>query len=64
MTRWKENLGAACDYCIILLMIRDAQRLPLCGWEDPTHKSASELQRFFEVMRLIIAKSTSLFTAF
>ena len=57
-------MGAACDYCIILLMMRDAQRLPPCGWEDPTHKSASELQIFFEVMRLIIAKSTSIFTAF
>ena len=57
-------MGAACDYCIILLMMRDAQRLPPCGWEDPTHKSASELQIFFEVMKLIIAKSTSIFTAF
>ena len=64
MKRWKENMGAACDYCIILLMMRDAQRLPPCGWEDPTHQSASELQIFFEVMRLIIAKSTSIFTAF
>ena len=61
----KENLGAACDYCIILVMMGDAQRLPPCGLEDPSHKSASELQECFEVMGLIITnKLTSTFTAF
>ena len=43
----------------------DAQRLPPCGLEDPTQKSASELQKCFEVMGLIITnKLTSTFTAF
>ena len=42
----------------------NAQILPPCGLEDPTDKSASELQRFFEVMGLITVKSTSTFTAF
>ena len=64
MKRWKENLEATLDYCIILVIMGNVQILPPCGWEDPTDKSASELQRFFEVMGLITVKSTSTFTAF
>ena len=64
MKRWKENLEETFDYCIILVIMANTQRLPPCGWEDPTHKSESELQRFFEVMGLITVKSTSTFTAF
>ena len=42
----------------------DALRLPPCGWEDTTNKSASELQNLFEVMGLITVNSTSTFTTF
>ena len=34
-----------------------------CGWEDPTHKFASELQNLFKVMGWVIVKSAPLFTA-
>ena len=64
MKRGEEKLGAACEYCIIMVMMGDAYRVPPCGWEYPTLKSASELQKLFEVMGLVIVKTTSTFTAF
>ena len=64
MKRWKEKLRAAFDYWIILVVMGDSQIVPPCGWKDPTHKSASELQKLCEVMGVVIAKSTSTFTAF
>ena len=59
----KKKLGAACEYCMILVMMGDAQRVPPCGWEYPTIKFSSELQKWCKVMGLVIVKSTSAFTA-
>ena len=62
--RGEEKLGAACEYYITMVMMGDAYRVPPCGWEYPTLKSASELQKLFEAMGLVIVKTTSTFTAF
>ena len=62
MKKRKEKLGTASEYCIILAMMEDTKRVPSCGWEYPTIKSASKLQKLFEVMGLVIVKSTSNFT--
>ena len=51
------------EYCIILVMMEDAYSVSHCRWGYPNLKSASELQKLFEVMVLVIVKSTSTFTA-
>ena len=52
--RWKEKL----------VMMEDAWRVHPCGWEYPTLKSVSELQKLFEIIGLVIVKSTFTFTGF
>ena len=59
MKRWKEKLVAVCEYCVVVIM-EDAQRVRLCGWEYPTLKSASELKKLFEIMRLVIVNGVTL----
>ena len=52
-----------CEYCILLVMIGDTQRVPPCG-QYPTLKSISDLKTLFEMMGLLIVKSTSNFPEF
>ena len=72
MLRWKENLGAASKYCIILVYIYmmgggyiesiiSYCAIPFVGERTLTLKSASELQRLFEINGIFyIVKSTLL----